>query len=80
MSTPKEIAEEIKTRIWADKKYFNNSLPERYAIAWGGYIASLYEWSFITQEHFAELESLLPRISEPNPVADIFAGREDGDE
>lgn len=80
MATAEEIAGEIKQRILADIKHFKGKLPERYAIAWAGYIASLYEWSFISQKSFAELDSLLPRVSEPDPVADIFAGRDDGDE
>ncbi len=80
MATKEEIAQEIKIRILADVKHFNNNLPERYSIAWGGYIASLYEWSFITQEHYAELENILPKVSEPDPIAEIFEGRNNEDE
>lgn len=77
MATSEEIAEEINQRISDDIKHFKGTLPERNAIAWGGYIASLYEWKVVTQEQFAELVSLLPKISEPNPVAEIFEGREE---
>ncbi len=77
MATAEEMTEEINQRISADIRHFNGILPERYAIAWAGYIASLYEWSFISQKNFAELDSLLPRVSEPDPVAGIFTGRED---
>lgn len=80
MVTAEEMVEEIKQRVSADIKHFKGNLPERYSIAWGGYIASLYEWSFISQEQFAEVTRLLPKISEPNPIAEIFAGREDEDE
>lgn len=73
-------AKEIKQRILADKKHFNNKLPERYAIAWAGYIAGLYEWSFISQENYAELDALLPRVSKPDPVAEIFLGRDNEEE
>jgi hypothetical protein len=76
MATAEEIGKDTKGRILADLKYFNNNMPERYSIAWGGYIASLYEWSFITQEYFAQLVALLPEISEPNPIAEIFEGRD----
>ena len=74
MATAEEIAEGIEQRILDDIKHFEGILPERYAIVWGGYIASLYEWSFVTQEQFIKLASLLPRISEPNPVAEIWGG------
>ena len=80
MATKEEIANELEARIIADVKHFKGSLPERYSLAWHGYIASLYEWSFITQEHYANLFDILPRLSEPNPVAEIFAGREDDDD
>jgi hypothetical protein len=77
MATAEEISEEINQRILDDIKHFKGTLPERNTIAWGGYIASLYEWSFVSQEQFAKLVSLLPKISEPNPIAEIFEGRDD---
>ena len=80
MATKEEIAGELEVRIIADVKHFKGNLPERYSLAWHGYIAGLYEWSFITQEHYAKLFDILPRLSEPNPVAEIFTGREDDDE
>jgi hypothetical protein len=80
MATAEEITKEINQRISVDIKHFKGVLPERYAIAWAGYIASLYEWSFISQKDFAELDSLLPRVSEPDPVAEIFTGRDNDDD
>ena len=77
MPTEEEIAREINSRILADIKHFNKNLPERYSIAWGGYIAGLYEWSFISRESFVELNNLLPKVEAPDPIADIFAGREE---
>ena len=45
MPTEEEIVKELASRINADLEHFAMVMPERYAIAWGGYIASLYEWS-----------------------------------
>jgi hypothetical protein len=78
--TASEIAKDIEGRIKADITHFKGSLSERYSIAWHGYIASLYEFSFIEEEHYAKLFDLLPRIENPNPVAEIFEGRDEGDE
>lgn len=79
MATADEIANEIASRIKADIKHFKGNLPERYSLAWHGYIASLYEWSFISQESYAKLFNYLPPLSSPNPVAEIFEGRDDED-
>jgi hypothetical protein len=80
MITKEEIEQLIKHRIKADIKHFNGSLSERYSIAWHGYIASLYEFSFIEEENYARLFDLLPRVESPNPIAEIFEGRDNDDE
>ena len=78
--TSVEMAKDIELRILADVKHFESNLPERYSIAWHGYIASLYEFSIIGQDHYAKLSSLLPKVGNPNPIAEIFEGRHDDDD
>jgi hypothetical protein len=78
--TATELTKDIEDRIQSDIKHFKERMPERYSIAWHGYIASLYEFSFISQEHYAKLFDLLPKINEPNPIAEIFSGRDEDDE
>lgn len=73
MATKEEIEKEIETRIKADIKHFQGNLPERYALAWNGYLAGLYEWSLI--ERYNYLVNLLPKISKPDPILEIFEGR-----
>jgi len=72
-----EIVKELANRINADIEYFSGNLPERYALAWHGYIAGLYEWKVYDIGFYKELIALLPPISEPNPIAEIFEGRDD---
>lgn len=59
------IESELIYRIEADKKAFNGNMPERYVIAWAGYLAGLLEWSIITITVYERLCSLLPPISAP---------------
>lgn len=80
MTKEKEIVEELASRIKADIKHFNGLLPERYSLAWRGYLAGLYEWNIIQFGYYRSLTDLLPKIDEPSPIADIFAGRDDDDE
>ena len=74
MSTITEvpIAEELQYRIEQQLQYFNGSMPENYATAWHGYLAGIYEWGKIDKATYFHLESLLPRLAQPNPVSDIF--------
>ncbi len=78
--TEEAIAKELEDRIHADIKYFSGELPEKYSVAWHGYIAGLYEWKILALGYYRRLTDILPALGEPNPVADIFAGREDDDE
>lgn len=80
MGTEKEITEELASRIRADLKHFDGELPERYAIAWRGYLAGLYEWNVIEFGYYRSLTDLLPVIEEPSPIAEIFAGRDNDDD
>ncbi len=72
-----EIVEEIKSRISADVRALNGYLPERFALAWHGYLAALLEWQIIDIPQYDELFELLPDVSDPNPITTIFSGRED---
>jgi len=76
MATQEEIAKELAKRIRADIEHFEGKLPEKYALAWGGYVAGLYEWGTIDLSYYRGLNDLLPKVSEPDPVAEIFVGRE----
>ena len=78
--TAEEMTKDIEGRILADINHFEGDLPERYSIAWNGYIASLYEFSIIGQEHYAKLSKLLPKVEPPDPILDIFEGRHDDDD
>ena len=78
MATIEQIEREIESRINTDIKHFKGSMPERYALAWNGYLAGLYEWGFI--ERYNYLVNLLPKIDKPDPILEIFEGREDEDE
>jgi hypothetical protein len=77
MRTALQIYEELKHRIQADITAFNGTLPEKYSIAWQGYLAGLVEWKVITFPFYCQLEKLLPEVTEPNPIVTIFSGRED---
>jgi hypothetical protein len=80
MANQEEIAKELAKRIRADTRHFEGKLPERYSLAWGGYIAGLYEWGTIDLSYYRGLNNLLPGVSEPDPVAEIFTGRDDDDD
>ncbi|MGI9056289.1 MAG: hypothetical protein ACR2F2_10870 [Pyrinomonadaceae bacterium] len=75
--TKEEIAEEIKSRILADVHALGGNLPERFSLAWHGYLAALLEWQIIEIPQYDDLFEMLPEINDPNPVTTIFSGRED---
>ncbi len=73
--TKEEIAKEIKSRINADAQALSGNLPERFALAWHGYLAALLEWQIIGIPQYDELFEVLPEIDDPNPITTIFTGR-----
>lgn len=75
MATKEEIERELENRIKSDIKHFNGEMPERFAIAWNGYLAGLYEWGLI--ERYNHLVNLLPVIGKPDPILEILEGRDD---
>lgn len=75
-----EIVIELKNRIAKDIKHFNGNLPERYALAWHGYIAGLYEWNVIDLKAYGQLVDILPKTTHPDPIVEIFEGRDGDDE
>lgn len=77
MASKEEIATEMENRIKADIRHFDNDLPERYALAWQGYLAGIFEWGLIDIPLYDRLLDLLPKISDPNPILEIFEGRDD---
>ena len=74
--TKEEIAKEIKSRINTDAKVLDGNLPERFALAWHGYLAALLEWQIIGIPQYDELFEILPEIDDPNPITTIFTGRD----
>ncbi len=76
MSYKHNIDTELQYRIQSDINAFDANLPERYAIAWHGYLAALLEWQVINLQTYKRLVTLLPPITEPNPVTTIFSGRD----
>jgi hypothetical protein len=75
--TKTEISELLQYRIQADIEAFGGNLPERYAIAWGAYLAGLIEWGVIDPPLHDKLFDMLPKVSEPDPVLGILLGREE---
>lgn len=74
--TNEENTEMIKSRINADVIHFEGSLPERYALAWHGYLAGAFECGGIEIQSYSYLVDLLPKIKDPNPILEIFDGRD----
>lgn len=58
-----KIVTELKNRIGRDIKHFKGILPERYALAWNGYIAGAYEWGGLEPSDYSYLVDLLPDVS-----------------
>lgn len=77
MSAEQDTAVELEYRIQAEIKAFHGDLPERYALAWHGYLACAQEWGIVDQATYGRLIKLLPNISEPDPIETIFLGREE---
>lgn len=75
-----DIVQELTNRINRDTKHFAGNLPERYALVWHGYIAGLYEWNLIDLKEYGRLVDILPKTSHPDPIVEIFEGRDDDEE
>lgn len=75
----KAITEQLRIRLNNDRAYFKGQIPERYAIAWHGYLLAVVEWGVIDQGQCDELLRLLPKV-EDDPSIAIALGREDPDE
>lgn len=67
-----EITQNVSYRIQEQIDYFGGVLPERYAIAWGGYLAALWEKGMLTLDDYRSMVHLLPDVPAPDPIADIF--------
>jgi hypothetical protein len=77
--TQAEILAQLEYRIQEDLRAFGGNMPERFALAWHGYMAGLYEWDVIDLNTYSKLLSLLPKIGEPDPILTIFSGQDDDD-
>ncbi len=67
-----EITKDVRNRIQEQITYFGGALSERHAIAWGGYLAGLWEKGLLVYADYCELVDMLPEVSAPDPIADIF--------
>lgn len=76
MDNTSNIEAELQVRIQAEISTFQGTLPERYALAWHGYLAGLVEWKVIDFDTYGKLIRLLPKLSLPNPIDTIFLGRD----
>lgn len=72
----KEKLATLENRIKADLDYFQGQMPEKFAVAWAGYLTALVEWKNISLEDHKKLDALLPRVSNPDPIETILLGRE----
>jgi hypothetical protein len=79
MRTQEELLTHLEYRIQSDTQALGGTMPERFALAWGGYIAGLYEWKIIELKTYKKLLDLLPKVGEPDPILTIFTGRDDDD-
>ncbi len=68
-------AEEIAYRIQADAEHFGGVLPERYAIAWRGYLAALLEWNLVSVLQYDSLLVHIPPVQD-DPAVAILRGRD----
>ena len=66
------IRNSLRNHIQEQIDYFGGELPERHAIAWGGCLAGLFIEGLLDVHHYNELVHMLPKVSEPDPVADLF--------
>ncbi|MEH1871082.1 hypothetical protein [Nostoc sp.] len=68
---------ELQARLEKYIDAFSGNMPESYAIAWNSYLGGLFEWGVIKSSLYRQLLSLLPELSNPDPVLLIFIGRKD---
>lgn len=72
MPRSERILKNVRFRIQEQTDHFGGVLPERHAIAWGGFLAALLEEGILDHRHYGELVDMLPQVPEPDPIADIF--------
>jgi hypothetical protein len=70
-----DIRTELTGRIRADESHFGGTLPERFAIAWRGYLAGLLEWGVIDPPTHTALSALVPPVDD-DPATAILQGRD----
>lgn len=73
--TTDNIVFELQQRIQIDIDYFDGQLPERFSIAWRGYLAALFEWGVIDLQGYDRLVFLLPNLLD-DPTIAILQGRD----
>ncbi len=72
MVNSERIRNSLRNHIQEQIDYFGGMLPERHAIAWGGYLAGQFIEGLLDVHHYTELTHMLPKVSGPDPVADLF--------
>ena len=72
MANSERVRKGLHHRIQQQIDYFGGVLPERHTIAWAGFLAGVFEEGVLDYRHYSELVDMLPKISAPDPIADIF--------
>ena len=72
LARSERVRKGLQHRIQQQIDYFSGTLPERHAIAWAGFLAGIFEEGVLDYRHYDELMDMLPKISAPDPIADIF--------
>lgn len=65
---------ELRDRIGRHADCFGGVLPERYVIAWSGYLAALIEWGLISVSDHERLCKILPPVADA-PSVGILLGQ-----
>jgi hypothetical protein len=76
MRSAEEVASELSYRIEIEIQAFGGEIPERYSLAWHGYLCGIFEWGIIDLQGYQQLIKLLPSVKSPNPIETIFSGRD----
>ena len=66
------IRDNLKHRIEEQLRAFELGMPEAHILAWKGYLAGAFEWGELDFPEYQELDHMLPALTTPNPVGDLF--------
>jgi len=70
---PDFVFSEVKLRFEADVAHFDGQLSRDLTLAWGGYLAGMFEWGAIKLAQYVMVYKLLPKLELHDPIIDVFA-------